>query len=227
MPLSSLDIWFCYTGVATGPANNTLSLGGSIPTSPVTIPDSVNNIFDLVTGDESAVGRTEYRGIAIFINTINSGGSFDAIHPRLWISGFVRAATGADTIGIAASTFGLNRTRGAVGMGSCATETSAPNETGLSWVNEGDAATIYWTAAGLPTLTPPSAGTLLSDRWVGIFLRRIVPAGASAFNNRVCTLTFQCETSASPLRYTITKNYEIRWTDSYFGVIPVQVTVQN
>lgn len=213
MPLSSLDIQFYYTGEATGPSNNTLSLGGT--KSPYTIPSGVaNNIFDDVTGDESENGDTEYRGIAIYINTINSGGAYDAIHPRIWISGYARASSGADTLYIAASTFGLNANT----MGVCSNEDSAPNETGLTWVEEGSpSATIYFDSSGKPTTTKPSQeGTLNAENWVGLWFKRVVPAGAEAYSNRSCTIVFRCETTASPIRYEITREFIVHFGDKFY-----------
>jgi len=211
MPLSSLDIQFYYTGEATGPSNNYLSLGGT--KSPYTIPNETNNIFDDVTGDESQNGDTEYRGIAIYINTINSGGSFDLIRPRIWISGYSTDAP--DTISIAASTFGLNANT----MGTCSDEGSAPNESGLSWLKEGSGNTIYFNEDGSPTLTQPSTeGTLKSEHWVGLWLKREVPAGASAYNNRVCTITVQGETTASPYRQIVERKYIISWNKDGISV---------
>ena len=196
MPLSSLDIMFYYTGDATGPSNNYLSLGGTIGAE--TIPDAVaNNIFDDVTGDESEIGDVEYRGIAVYIGTINSGGSFDAISPKVYILGYVRAASNYDVIYFAKSTFALNSNT----MGVCSDESSAPNESGLSWVEEGNpSATIDW-----------GGGTLKSEHWVGIWLMRSVPAGAAAFNNRAFTLVFRCETTASPYRHPVWREFVVSW----------------
>jgi len=206
--LSSLDIEFYYTNGATGPSNNTLSLGGTISSS--TIPSgTLNNIFDDVTGDESENGDTEYRGIAIYINTVNTGASRDAIHPRIWISGYDRAGSGADTIFIAASTFGLNANT----MGTCTNEDSAPNETGLLWVEEGSPSnTIYFDSGGSPSTTEPGTeGTLNSENWVGLWIKRVVPSGASAYSNRSCTITFRCESTASPYTEIVERTYEIRF----------------
>lgn len=214
MPLSSTDIKFCYTGSATGPSNNTLSLGGTISGSPPnTIPDNTaNNIFDDVTGDESSSGDTEYRGIAIYIDTIDSGGHYNAINPKIWILGYKRAGSDADTIYIAKSTFALNSNT----MGTCQDEGSVPSETGLSWVVEGSPSnTIDW-----------GGGTLNSENWVGIWLKRVVPAGAAAYNNRSCTIKFQCETTASPYRYIVEKEFIIEIPDGVKGAIPIQEDVR-
>lgn len=223
MPLSSLDIMFSYTHIATGPNNNTLSLGGSInmtgtPAQPYTIPSGVaNNVFDVVTGDESQTGKTEYRAIAIYISTIYSGGSFDAISPKLWISGYYRSPTNADTISIAASTFSLNRNT----MGWCTgtVETGAPTES-VTWIREDNPATIYWNVPGNPTTVDPgSYGTLRSRSWIGVWLRRQVPAGAAAWNNRSVTITFQCESTASPYKHIVERSLVYNWSSGVVSVV--------
>jgi hypothetical protein len=190
MPLSSLDIVFYYTDGATGPSNNTLSLGGTISTS--TIPDNTaNNIYDDVTGDESSSGDTEYRGIAIK----DTNATYTMINPKVWITGYSRAGSGADTISIAKSTFALNSNT----MGTCTNEGSAPSEA-LSWVVEGTpSSTITWT------------GTLNAGNWFGLWFKREVPAGASAYNNRSCTIQVQSETTASPYTVTVNREFIVNW----------------
>jgi len=191
MPLSSLDIVFYYTGNATGPSNNTLSLGGTI--SSATIPDATaNNVFDDVTGDESAAGKTEYRGIAIK----DTNSTYTMINPKVWITGYVRAGSGADTISIARSTFPLNSNT----MGTCTNESTAPSES-LSWIVEGSpSSTIDF-----------SPGTLNPGNWFGLWLKRVVPAGASAFSNRSVTIQVQCETTASPYKQIVKRTYIVNW----------------
>jgi hypothetical protein len=200
MPLSSLDIVFYYTGNATGPSNNTLSLGGTI--SPYTIPDATpNNIWDDVTGDESQFGKTEYRGIAIKDTDPN----YSMINPKVWISGFNRAPTGADTIYIARSTFPLNsNTMGICISGNVLSETIPPNESNLNWISEDSQGTQSATIDFSP-------GTLNPGNWFGLWLKRVVPAGASPFSPRSFTIVVQCETTASPFRHTITKTYSVSW----------------
>jgi len=197
MPLSSLSIVFYYTGNATGTSNNTLSLGGTI--SPYTIPDATaNNVFDDVTGDESATGDTEYRGIAVKDNTVN----YSMINPKVWISGFYRASSGADTIYIARSTFPLNSNT----MGVCTNEGSAPNETGLDWRSEDSG------SGGTQSTTIDfSPGTLQPGNWFGLWLKRVVPAGASAWSNRSVTIQVQCETTASPFKSIVNRAYIVSW----------------
>ncbi|RLG82743.1 MAG: hypothetical protein DRO40_06825 [Thermoprotei archaeon] len=208
MPLDSADIQFYYTGQATGPSDNHLSLGGT--KSPYTIPDNVsNNVFDDVTGDEAQNGDTEYRAIAIYINTVNSQGSFDALNPKVWISDY--SSDAPDTIYIAKTTFPLNSNT----MGTTTDEDTPPDENeGLEWIKEGEG-TIDW-----------GGGTLKSEHWVGIWLKRVVPPEASAYANRFCEITFQCETTASPFKHTITKKFVVYFKAGTSGAIPPEKIVQ-
>jgi hypothetical protein len=212
MPLSSLDIVFYYSAGATGPANNTLSLGSSIGAASATIPDATaNNIFDDVTGDESASGDTEYRGI--YFKDTNA--TYTMINPRIWITGFVRSGANYDTISIAGSTFALNGNT----MGVCANESSAPGETGLTWVVEGSPSnTIGFDTSGLPTTVSANwvNKTLSAGNYYGLWLKREVPVGAAAYTNRSATIRVQCETTASPLIKIVTTDIVVNWTKNQF-----------
>ena len=203
--LSSLDIEFRYTGDADSPSNAYLSRGGSILST--IIPDTINNIFDDVTGDESQTGTVEYRGIAIYINTFNTQAARDALKPRIWISGY--SSDAPDSIAIAASTFGLNANQ----MGSLSSEYGPMVEENLQWVWEGESKTIYFGTDNAPTTIQPSQeGTLLSEHWVGLWLMRSVPPDSGAYSNRVCTITFRCESSASPYHVIIERTFEIEFS---------------
>ena len=222
MPLSSLDIVFYYSDAASGPTNNTLSLGGTI--SGTTITDALaNNIFDDVTGDESSAGDTEYRGI--YVKDTNA--TYTMINTKFWIDGYLRSASVADTISIASSTFKL----GSNTMGLCTDESTAPNETAGSIIcvvenaTSGTLAsnTIGFTSASLATTFATSMGptTLAAQSYFGIWLKRVVPAGASAYSNRACTLKIQCETTASPYTVTVQKTYVIEFNGNKSSAISV------
>ena len=205
MPLSSLDIVFYYTGEASGPEDNTLSLGGTISAN--TIPDNVaNNVFDDVTGDESETGDTEYRAIAVK----NTSSGYDMLNTKVYISGYNRAASGADTI-----YFALEKSSGSpASIQQVANEGSAPDES--KFVTKiGN--TVSWTVEGSPSSTL-EFGTVNPGEWFGIWLKRVVPAGASAFNNRSCTIVVQCETTASPYTVQIERKYVINWTKDGISV---------
>jgi len=206
MPLSSLDIVFYYTGSATGPSDNTLSLGGTI--SAYTIPDATaNNVFDDVTGDESASGDTEYRAIAVK----DTNSSYDMLNTKVWIEGYTRATSGADTI-----YFALENPGGSpASIQTIENESTAPDENKFT-VKTG--ATVSWTEEGSPSSTL-EFGTVNAGEWFGIWLKRVVPADASAYSNRSVTIKVQCETTASPFRHTVIKEYVVNWAGKNFYVI--------
>jgi len=224
MPLSSLDIVFYYSALASGPSNNTLSLGSTISLS--TITDALaNNIYDDVTGDESAAGDIEYRGI--YVKDTNT--TYTMINTKFWIDGYLRSASGADTISIASTTFAL----GSNTMGVCSDESSAPNETAGSiiWVVENPSGptlksnTIGFTSESLATTISANFGatTLAAQSYFGIWLKRDVPVGASAYSNRSCTLKIQCETTASPYVETIIREFKVGWIGKNFYVVPIEL----
>ena len=198
MPLSSLDIVFYYTGEASGPEDNTLSLGGTISAN--TIPDNVaNNVFDDVTGDESETGDTEYRAIAVK----NTSSEFDMLNTKVWIEDFTRAATRGDTI-----YFALEKSSGSPSsIQSIPDESTSPDES--KFVTKiGN--TVSWTEEGSPSNTL-EFGTVNPGEWFGIWLKRVVPSTASPYSNRTVVIKVQCETTASPYRYTVLKEYVICW----------------
>jgi len=207
MPLSADSITWNYTDDATA-ATNTLSLGGTV--SPNTITN--NRVFDDVTGDESSAGDIEYRAIGI----VNTDPSYNWQNVRLWCSGYVKSTITPDTI-----YFGTEQPTGTIGsppgeIQTIPVEGSAP--TGITWFSE-EAATIKTAGATLSgnTFNNGGIGTIGTNDWAGIWLRRDVPGGASAFNNRSCTLTAEGETTASPFMY-IRKSFVINWNEGYFFV---------
>jgi len=203
MPLSADSLEFRYTNNASH-TTNTLSLGGSISSNEIT-----NNIvFDDVTADESQTGKTEYRAIGL----INLDPDYDYLDVKVWISGYDRASTKPDTI-----SFALEKPSGGNGaiQGPLASETTAPNENSFV-VDTG--ATVSWT-------TEDSGSTLTygtidhgGDMWMGIWLRREVPAGAEAYSDRTCTITVRGETSGSPLEI-LEKTLIVKWTKDAFSVV--------
>ncbi|MEM2260850.1 MAG: hypothetical protein QXK24_00215 [Ignisphaera sp.] len=205
MTLSSSDIVFYYTYQATGPSNNTLSLGGTI--SAYTIPDATpNNIFDDVTGDESAIGDVEYRAIAIK----DTNSSYAMLNTKVWIDGYVRAPSGYDVI-----SFALENPGGSpASIQLIANESTAPNPNKFT-VATGQ--TVSWTVEGMPSATL-FFGTVQPLGWFGLWLRRSVPPNAAAFSNRSCTIKVQCETTASPIIKVIDKTYVVKWNKDGFDV---------
>lgn len=207
MPLTSADILFYYTNGATQ-ATNTLSIGGAITAT--TIADNTSgNVFDDVTGDESTSGDTEYRAIACK----DTNTTYDMLNAKVWISGTVHATSAYDTI-----SFALERTLGTT-IQLPADESTAPDTLKFTIPLGGP---TTWTVEGAPSSTI-SYGTLLAGTWFGIHLRRVVPAGATAYTNRAVTLNVQCETTASPIRSRIIKSFEINWTKDNFYMRPIEL----
>jgi len=204
MPLSSTDLVWYYTHTASGPSDNTLSLGGTISSHTITSGQD-ENVFDDVTGAESEAGESHYRAIALK----DTNSTYDYLNYCAWILGYKRAASGADTIyfGIERSTIGGAGTS----IQLITDEYTAPNTanfetspTGLAWVVEGSPS---------ETITP-SGNTLTAgsgEQWVGIWLWRTIPPGASAYSARACTLKFRGETTGSP-RMVIEKTWSMMWT---------------
>jgi len=203
MPLETFDIVFYYTGEATGPANNTLSLGGTISAYTIT-SGLANNVFDDVTGDESETGDIEYRAIAVR----DTNATYDMLNTYVWIQGYERATTGADTIH-----FALENPGGSpASIQVIADEETAPDETKFT-VKTG--ATVPWTEEGSPS-SSLFFGTVDATEWFGLWLRRIVPVKASAYTDRSVTIQVQCETTASPFKETIIKTYVAEWKGKNF-----------
>jgi len=204
LPITESELLFKYTGSGST-TNPELSLGGTCSTN--TIPSGVaNNIFDDVTGAESASGKTEYRAIGIH----NSNTTHVWMNTSIRVEGYVRSTVTPDTI-----SFGVEKPQGTGGdpegtIQTIASETVAPS--GISWTEEGSPSA--WVQISGKDYT----GSIGPDDWAGIWLRRVVPAGASAFNNRSCTIKVQGETSASPEIHKVETVFVVHWTDSLFTV---------
>jgi len=211
MPIQASELVFEYTDGATGPSNANLSKGGTISGNSITSGLS-NNIFDDVTGDESQNGTIEYRAIAIQ----NENTTINLTSAKVWISGYVRDDAGTpDTIYFAVQT---------------PYTTTVPHSISFlsdeySWTPV-PSFTPTWVVEGSPSNTVNLEGTVgvgtlgMNGDWCGIWLKREVPAGATAFNNRSCTIKVQGETSASPLR-TIEKTFVVTWTKDAFNVVEI------
>ena len=203
--LAASDIYFMYTGTATGTSNNTLSLGGTMNTS--TIADNTaNNIFDDVTGDESTSGTVEYRCIAVK----DSHATAQMLNAKVWITGYVRAGTSNDVI-----SFAIEQTIGAGSLiNVLANEWAAPAQPFT--VPAAGGGTVAWTAEGAPSSTLTFGTVNAAGGWFGLWLRRSVPVTASAYSNRAVTIQVQCETTGSP-REIMTKQYVI----NFAGALPL------
>jgi hypothetical protein len=150
----------------SGNTDPAASLGGVMSTSTA----AGSNLFDDVTGDESAAGDTEYRGVYV-LNT----GDVDLQSAFLWIQ--TNTPDTDTTMALALAAEGANAT-----MATIANENTTP-------------ATVSFTTpttkgAGL------SLGTLTAGQRYGFWIRRTVTAGAAAYNNDTATFRVEGDTAA-------------------------------
>lgn len=161
---AAAPIWRLSGGAANTDPN--LSLGGVMSTSTT----AGSTFFDNVTGDESAAGDIEYRGVYVLNN-----GDVDLQSAFVWIQS--NTPDTDTTVAMALAAEGTNAT-----MATIANENTAP-------------ATVSFTtpstkAGGL------SIGTLAAGQRYGVWTRRTVNAGAAAFNNDTFTLRVEGDTAA-------------------------------
>jgi len=147
------------------------SLGGA-KSSVEVVDNTLSNLFDQVSGAESASGDTEYRCVYIH----NSHASLTMQNVRVYISS--NTPSPDDTWEIALGSAALNATEQTI-----ADETTAP--TGVTF----SAAAISY-ATGL---APPD---IPFGQHKAIWYKRIVSAGAAAFNNDTITVNIDCDTAA-------------------------------
>ena len=153
MPIVSGDIDFFLSGGA-GNSDPNASLGGVISTTQI-VDNTLHNLFDKVTGDESLAGKINYRGI--YIN--NSHGSLTLETGKVWID----LNTTNSEIAIALAGEGKDAT-----METIADEDTAPvGETFSQPANK---------AAGL------TLGDMAFGEKYGLWLRRTIGAATPAEN---------------------------------------------
>ena len=172
MPIASSDIQYRLSGGASNTDPNA-ALGGAISTAGggLITTDTLNNVWDNVSGAESSAGDTEYR--AIFIK--NNHGSLTLTSAKIWISSNTTSAD--DTIEIALAGEGINNT-----IETVANESTAPAGETFS------APTSFGTGLSL--------GNLAAGQAHGVWIKRIVSAAAAAANANPYTLSVQGETAA-------------------------------
>lgn len=162
--MAAVPIWRLSGGASnSNPAN---SLGGVMSNTTA----AGASLFDNITGDESASGESEYRGVYVLNN-----GDVDLQNAFVWIQ--TNTPSPDTTIAIALAGEGANAT-----METVANENTAPvGETFSSPSSKG---------------TGLSIGTLASGQRYGIWVRRTVTAGAAAYNNDTFTLRVEGDTAA-------------------------------
>ena len=169
MAITATDIKFYHSGGASNSVGNA-SIGGAISSVELS-SGTLHDLFDKVTGDESAAGDIEYR--CIYIK--NTHGTLTLESALLWISANTPSADTTIDIGLSAQ--GLTATATAV-----ANESTAP--AGVSFSAPASK------AAGL------AVGDLAAAAYVGVWIRRTVTAGAAAYNSDTATLRIEGDTAA-------------------------------
>lgn len=185
MAIIATDILYKFS-VAAAAGNTTAgtaatSLGDQISTTQIT-DNTLNNLFDDVTGDENAASAVvDYR--CIFVHNNHATLSWQSV--VAWVSADV--TNGVDVaIGIdptAASAIGSGSTQAVT----IANETTAPS--GVSFTNYASGSAVDVKARGL------SVGTLTAGQCRAIWIRR-TSANRAALNNDGMTLRCEGDTAA-------------------------------
>jgi hypothetical protein len=148
------------------------SLGGYRSSTAIT-DASDNNLFDDVSGDEAAAGRTEYRAIAFRNEDATAGGLQDA---KVWIE---TQTPGGDSVEIGLDLAGANA------MGdTIADETTAPDPA------------VTFSSACTSKATGLSLGTLTQNQYYIIWVKRVVPAECAAYNANSFVLKVEGDSAA-------------------------------
>jgi hypothetical protein len=169
MPIVASDITYQLSGGEAN-ADPDASLGGVISSEEI-VDAELHNLFDVVSGDESAAGDTEYRCIYV----LNNHATLAMLNTKLWIQSASASEDSTETVGLGSSAIsGTEQT--------VANESTAPSAVTFSAAaNEGAALAI---------------GDIPAGGHKAIWIRRVIAEGASAANNVSMTLRTKCETAA-------------------------------
>ena len=169
MAIASSDLKLFHSG---GGSNSNIANDISGGISSVELTDnSLNNLWDDVSGDEGAAGDTEYR--KIFFK--NAHGSLTAQSTVLWIN--TNTGSADDTINI-----GLDPAGAGADGADIANESTAPAGVTFSAPSS--------KGAGL------SLGNVASGTRYAIWVKRIVSASAAANDSNSYVLKIECDTAA-------------------------------
>lgn len=168
MPIIADDIKFFLSG-GTSNTDGDASLGGAISTTEVS--PSVNELFDVVSGNEAQSGDTEYRCVYIKND-----------HPSLTLFG--------------ALVFIQNNTDSTDTSAEIALGSSAIDGVEQTIANEGaePTSTTFDTAAGESNAL--EIGDIPAGEHKAVWVKRIVSAGAAAFNSDGMTIGVKGDTGA-------------------------------
>ena len=168
MPIISTDIQYRLSGGAANSDPNA-ALGGA--KSSTGVGAGLHNLFDIVSSAESSSGDTEYRCVYVH----NNHGSLTMQNSVIWIASNTPSAD--TTIEIALGSSAINGTEQTI-----ANESTAP--TGVTFsapASEGAALSI---------------GDIPAGQHKAVWIKRIVNAGAAAYNDDSATIRVKCDTGA-------------------------------
>lgn len=168
MPIVTADLSVRLSGGAANSDPNA-SLGGA--KSSTVMGTDVHNLFDQVSSAETAAGDTEYRCVYIH----NGHGSLEWQSPVVWISS--NTPSGDTSVEIAVGSAAVNGTEQTV-----ANESTAP--TGVTFSAPSSK------GAGL------ALGNIPAGQHKAVWIKRIVNAGAAAYNDDQATINFEGDTGA-------------------------------
>jgi hypothetical protein len=169
MPIASTDIHYRLSGGSANTDPNA-SLGGAKSSTQIT-DNTLNNLWDNVSGDQSAAGLTEYRCIYIH----NNHATLTLQTPVVWISALTASADDEVDIGIGSS---------------------AVNGTEQSIANEATAPTSVTFSRPTTKGTGLALGDLPATQHRAVWIRRTVNAGAAAYTSNSYTLRVEGDTAA-------------------------------
>lgn len=169
MAIVAADIDFRLSGGAAN-SDPDLSLGGA-KSSVEIVDNTVENLFDNISGAESEAGDTEYRCIYVH----NSHATLTMQNAVMWIQ--TNTPSTDTVINIGAGTAAINAEEQTV-----ANESTAP--TGVTFsaaATEGAAITL---------------GNIPAGQHKAVWIRRVIDAASAAYDNDGATLRVKCETAA-------------------------------
>jgi|SRR5215510_624103 len=169
MAILNTDIVYRLSGGASNTDPNA-ALGGAISTTAIT-DNTLNNLWDNVSGDEGSAGDTEYR--CFYVR--NSHASLTLQSPMIWISS--NTTSSSDEVDI--------------GLGS-----SAVNGTEQSVANESTAPTSVTFSHPTTKAGGIALGNIPNGQHRAIWVKRIVTGGAGAIDNNAYNITVEGDTSA-------------------------------
>lgn len=153
----------------SGNTDPNASLGGAISSTAVT-DNTINNVWDNVSGDETSAGDVEYR--CVYIR--NSHATLTAYSAKIWIDTNTSSASTTVDIGLGSSA--VNGTEQTV-----ANESSAPSA-------------VSFTEPGVGTEL--SIGDIPAGEHKAVWIRRTVTAAGSATDDDTYILSVSCDTNA-------------------------------